>query len=49
MHSKIKKLADDAIALQNKNGMDAALREISAMCADVEPPAEVPAKKVGAK
>jgi len=34
MYTKIKQLADGAIALQNKDRMDAALREISAMCAD---------------
>lgn len=33
MYLKIKELADEAIALQNKNAMDAALREISAMTA----------------
>lgn len=32
MYQQIKKLADDAIALQNKDRMDAVLREISAMC-----------------
>ena len=32
MYQRIKQLADDAIALQNKNSMDAALREISGMC-----------------
>jgi hypothetical protein len=32
MHQEIKKLADEALALQNKNQMEAALREISALC-----------------
>jgi hypothetical protein len=32
MYTKIKQLADDAIALQNKDRMDAALREISEVC-----------------
>lgn len=32
MYQKIKQLADEAVALQNKDRMDAALREISAMC-----------------
>jgi hypothetical protein len=32
MYSKIKQLADNAIALQNKDQMDAVLREISALC-----------------
>lgn len=32
MHTEIKKLADEALALQNKDRMDAALREISALC-----------------
>jgi len=31
MYEKIKQLADEAVALQNKNRMDAALREISAL------------------
>lgn len=35
MYLKIKQLADEAIALQNKIQMDAALREISAMCEPV--------------
>jgi hypothetical protein len=33
MYAKFKELADEAIALQNKDRMDAALREISALCA----------------
>ena len=37
MYQKIKALADEAIKLQNKNRMDAALREISAMCSQNEP------------
>ena len=32
MHEQIKQLADDALALQNKDRMEAALREISALC-----------------
>lgn len=32
MLEKIKTLADEAVALQNKDRMDAALREISALC-----------------
>lgn len=32
MLNKIKALADEAIALQNKNRMDEVLREISALC-----------------
>jgi hypothetical protein len=32
MYKQIKQLADEAIALQNKDRMDAALREISACC-----------------
>lgn len=32
MDQQIKKLADDAIALQNKDNMDATLREISRRC-----------------
>lgn len=32
MYQQIKKLADEAVALQNKDRMDAALREISALC-----------------
>lgn len=35
MYEKIKQLADHALAVQNKNGMDAALREISALCDQV--------------
>jgi hypothetical protein len=34
MYLKIKQLADEALALQNKGRMDAALREISALCAE---------------
>ena len=33
MYAKIKELADEAIALQNKNRMDEVLRYISAICA----------------
>jgi hypothetical protein len=43
MLNEIKKLADEAVALQNKDRMDAALREISEMCnilATVEPKKE---------
>jgi hypothetical protein len=32
MYQQIKQLADEALALQNKDRMDAALREISALC-----------------
>jgi hypothetical protein len=32
MYQEIKRLADEALALQNKDRMDAALREISGMC-----------------
>jgi hypothetical protein len=32
MYQKIKALADEAIALQNKTRMDAVLRQISALC-----------------
>jgi hypothetical protein len=32
MYAKIKQLADEALALQNKTRMDAVLREISGMC-----------------
>ena len=34
MYQQIKQLADDALAIQNKDRMDAALREISALCDD---------------
>jgi hypothetical protein len=34
MYQQIKQLADDALALQNKDRMDAALRDISALCDD---------------
>jgi hypothetical protein len=36
MYTKIKQLADEAIALQNKDRMDAALREISALCGETD-------------
>ena len=32
MYQQIKHLADEALALQNKDGMDAALRGISTLC-----------------
>lgn len=32
MYTKIKQVADEAIALQNKDRMDKALREISCLC-----------------
>ena len=32
MYQQIKHLADNALALQNKDRMDAALREISTLC-----------------
>lgn len=38
MYAKIKKLADDALALQNKDAMDMALREISATAGNMEWP-----------
>lgn len=43
MYQRIKQLADEAVALQNKLRMEAALREISAIC-DVEviPPEKAP-------
>lgn len=34
MINKIKQLADEAIKLQNKDRMDAVLREISVLCVD---------------
>lgn len=37
MLNKIKALADEAIALQNKNRMDEVLREISALCEQDKP------------
>lgn len=37
MYQQIKKLAEDALALQNKNAMETALREIVAMCNAYEP------------
>lgn len=33
MYEKIKQLADEALAIQNKDHMDATLREISTLCA----------------
>lgn len=41
MFEKIKALADEAIALQNKNRMDEVLREISKLC-DAAKPVEMP-------
>jgi hypothetical protein len=32
MYQQIKQLADDALVLQNKDGMDSALRQISVLC-----------------
>ena len=32
MYEQIKKLADEALAIQNKDRMDTALREISTLC-----------------
>lgn len=54
MYEKIKQLADEAIALQNKDRMDVALREISALCNPVgevyaAQEIEAPAKKGRAK
>lgn len=36
MFQEIKKLADDALALQNKNVMDESLRKISALCGQLD-------------
>jgi hypothetical protein len=41
MYQQIKKLADEALALQNKDRMDAALREISGLCDPSAPTADV--------
>lgn len=54
---KIKELADEALALQNKDKMDSALREISALCVESkigamkvdEPKAEEPKHKKNGK
>lgn len=40
MITKIKQLADEAVKLQNKDRMDSALREISAMCVKVDVPVD---------
>ncbi len=45
MYANIKELADKAIALQNKNGMEAALRDISVMCVVPKPEADAIADK----
>jgi len=37
MYQQIKQVADEALAVQNKDRMDAALREISALCAGEVP------------
>lgn len=37
MYDQIKKLADDAVSLQNKDRMDVVLREISRICEDSNP------------
>lgn len=52
MYEKIKKLADEALALQNKDLMDVALRTISYTCdraAEAQPaqPADEPAQPKG--
>jgi hypothetical protein len=36
MYQQIKQLADDALALQNKDRMEAAMREISALCSKAD-------------
>ena len=48
MYKQIKQLADDALALQNKDSMDAALRKVSAMCdqAATEQPEQPAAKEM---
>jgi DNA-binding SARP family transcriptional activator len=43
MYEQIKKLADEALAIQNKDRMDAALREISTLCD--QPAAEQPKQR----
>lgn len=52
MYDQIKQLADEALALQNKDSMDAALRKISVLCAqaaETQPaqPADKPAQPKG--
>lgn len=36
MYEQIKQLADEALALQNKDRMEAALREISSLCGNAD-------------
>lgn len=50
MYEQIKQLADDALGIQNKDRMDAALREISALCdqATAEQPKQRGKKQAGA-
>lgn len=46
MYQQIKQLADDALALQNKDRMDSALRQIGAMCDQAaEQPPEQPKQR----
>ena len=52
MYDKIKKLADNAVDIQNKAGMEETLKAISDLCAQelaakAEPKAKHPAKKEG--
>jgi len=53
MYDLIKKLADNAVAIQNKVGMEETLKAISDLCAQElaaekpEPKAKHPAKKEG--
>jgi len=52
MYDLIKKLADNAVAIQNKLGMEETLKTISGLCAQElavkpEPKAKQPAKKEG--
>jgi hypothetical protein len=50
MYEQIKKLADEALALQNKDRMDAALREISTLCDQAaEQPKQRGKKSTGAE
>ncbi len=42
MYEQIKKLADEAVALQNKSAMEAALREISELCDGANAPSDEP-------
>ena len=42
MYEQIKQIADEAIKVQNKDKMDAALREISGLCGKPDRPETVP-------